>query len=280
MNGSWKLVKRASEPNKMITAASRLLPLHNLPIFCPWVGEYKTKKKRNEKCVEEKQRENIRSINFALIESEKFEAKKKFRVNVRNAYETDLVSLRFALKRKFFLRNRRTLIDVDISVCGPRYDDKLFSMRSGSLGWGRRLPQPRLFKDPRSRGYETRLPRPRWVRQEPHGSHLVPVRRCCAGALPPPPFARVDVVPWQGSAAVLDPVLPVVSEVTPRPLRARADQFSSDFYNHPINVTEQLFHYVISYFCQRRNEVMPPLYESNVPTTAYTERSLQSRLLL
>ncbi len=129
MNGSWKLVKRASKPNKMITAASRLLPVHNLPIFCPWVGEYKTKKKRNEKCVEEKQSENIRSINFALIESEKFEAKRRKKKISRERAKRKrngscFASFRFEAKF-FFLQNRRTLIDVDISVCGTRYDDKL-----------------------------------------------------------------------------------------------------------------------------------------------------------
>jgi hypothetical protein len=43
-------------------------------------------------------------FNFALVGSEKFEAKRSeknnFCLSVRNACETDLVSLRFAMKRK------------------------------------------------------------------------------------------------------------------------------------------------------------------------------------
>ncbi len=73
--------------------------------------------KRNERIGSEtnkfwkRNKAKIRSINFALVGSEKLEAKwsekkrKKnlfFHVSVRNACETDLVSLRFALKRKFF----------------------------------------------------------------------------------------------------------------------------------------------------------------------------------
>jgi hypothetical protein len=47
--------------------------------------------------LEVKQSENIRHINFALIGSEKFAAKKLFfRVSVQNACEMNLVSLRFA----------------------------------------------------------------------------------------------------------------------------------------------------------------------------------------
>jgi hypothetical protein len=47
----------------------------------------------------------VRSINFALVGSEKIEAKGRenfFCMSVGNACETDLVSLRLALKRKFF----------------------------------------------------------------------------------------------------------------------------------------------------------------------------------
>jgi hypothetical protein len=76
--------------------------------------------KRNEKIGSEtknfwkRNKAKIRYINFALVGSEKFEGKRNetffFHVRMRNACETDLVSLRFALKRKFlFAKNRRTL---------------------------------------------------------------------------------------------------------------------------------------------------------------------------
>jgi hypothetical protein len=64
-------------------------------------------RKRNEKfCKRNKGKKS--TINFALVGSEKFEAKRSekkfcfFHVSVRNACETDLVSLRFALKRQIF----------------------------------------------------------------------------------------------------------------------------------------------------------------------------------
>jgi hypothetical protein len=53
----------------------------------------------------------IQCIDFALVGSEKFEAKRNemkrkffdfFQVSLQNACETDLFSLRFALKRKKF----------------------------------------------------------------------------------------------------------------------------------------------------------------------------------
>jgi hypothetical protein len=64
-------------------------------------------RKRNEAKTKKFWKQNkakIRSINIALAGGEKFEAKRSekkmcFHVSVRNACETDLVSLRFTLKR-------------------------------------------------------------------------------------------------------------------------------------------------------------------------------------
>jgi hypothetical protein len=63
------------------------------------VKQSKKNRKQNEKFLEAKQSE-IRPINFALVGSEKFEAKRSenkyfFHVSVRNGS-------RFTLKRKFF----------------------------------------------------------------------------------------------------------------------------------------------------------------------------------
>jgi hypothetical protein len=64
-----------------------------------------TKKKRNEKLLEAEHSKNIRSINFALIGSKKFEAKrrkkiKKFCVSMRNG--SHFASFHFEAKL-FFL---------------------------------------------------------------------------------------------------------------------------------------------------------------------------------
>ncbi len=64
---------------------------------------------RKEKIGNETKRNKakIRYTNFALVRSEKFKEKRRgtilfFHVSVRNACETDLVSLHFTLKRKKF----------------------------------------------------------------------------------------------------------------------------------------------------------------------------------
>ncbi len=70
---------------------------------------------RNEKCLEVKQSENIRHINFALIGSEKFAAKKseKFFFSRKRAKRmrngSRFASFRFKANN-FFWRNRRTLL--------------------------------------------------------------------------------------------------------------------------------------------------------------------------
>jgi hypothetical protein len=67
----------------------------------------RSKKKRLFRFASKRNKAKTRSINFALVGSEKFEGKRSekkiFRVSVRNACETDLVLLRFVLKRKHFL---------------------------------------------------------------------------------------------------------------------------------------------------------------------------------
>jgi hypothetical protein len=53
----------------------------------------------------------IRCTNFASVGSDKYAAQRSEKKNLTRACETDLVSLRFALKRTFFFwRNRRTLV--------------------------------------------------------------------------------------------------------------------------------------------------------------------------
>jgi succinate dehydrogenase flavin-adding protein (antitoxin of CptAB toxin-antitoxin module) len=69
-----------------------------------WSETKRSEAKRSEtKKIRKQNKAKIRSINFALDGSEKKRKKKLFfHVSVRNACETDLVSLRFALKRQIF----------------------------------------------------------------------------------------------------------------------------------------------------------------------------------
>jgi hypothetical protein len=88
------------DANKMFFACSRIWSETKMK----W-SENKTKKKRNEKSLEAKQSKNIRSINFALIGSEKFEAKrsgKKNCVSIRNG--SHFSSFHFEAKIFFFAK--------------------------------------------------------------------------------------------------------------------------------------------------------------------------------